>query len=253
MAKSNGNAAKYVYGVVRARRSSRLKQSGINDQPVQVVALKGLGALASDVPDGPLEAGRDELLTHTRVLERALQKGAVLPMRFGVVMPNEGAIRDDLLTAHREELESQLDAMDGKVELNVKGIYDEQTILREVLEESKEIAGLRDYIQGKPEDATYPERIRLGELVAEALTAKRAEDERLIVDSLLPHAMSVEVAQAVHERMAANASFLVERNRHDDFDRALDDLASKQGGRIRFKCTGPLPPHSFVELSVEGD
>ena len=88
--------------------------------------------------------------------------------------------------------------MDGKVEINIKGIYEEQGILREVLEENQEIAKLREFLQGKPDDATYYERIRLGELVAEALTAKRADDERLIVDGLLSHALSVEVGEPVH-------------------------------------------------------
>ena len=252
MAKSDGEVAKYVYGVVRSSGGSRPKQKGIDDKPVSVVSDKGLGALTSDVSEGPLEAGREELLTHSRVLERALESGVVLPMRFGVVMPGEKSVRDDLLAAHREELEAQLEEMEGKVELNIKGIYEEQAILREVLEQNSEIAELRELLQGKPEDATYYERIRLGELVAEALTAKRADDERLIVDWLLPHALSVEVGEPVHERMAVNASFLVERDKLDDFDQAIEKLGSDHAGRIRFKYTGPLPPHSFVELAVEG-
>src|SRR5919108_1327164 len=132
MAKSNGNAAKYVYGVVRAKDASRPKGTGINDARLALVTLEGLAALTSDVPDEFLEAGRDELLTHSRVLERALEGGAVLPMRFGVVMPNEKSVRDDLLAAHRAELEAQLDEMDGKIEVNLKGIYEEDAVLREV-------------------------------------------------------------------------------------------------------------------------
>jgi hypothetical protein len=251
VAKPNGNAAKYVYGVVRAKGGSRPKQSGINDKPVKVVTLKGLGALTSDVPTDFVEAGREELLTHSRVLERALENGVVLPMRFGVVMPNEGSVRNELLAAHRQELEAQLDEMDGKVEINIKGIYEEEPILREALAENPEIAELREAIQGKPEDATYYERIRLGELVAQALTVKRAEDERQIVDRLLACALSVEVGQAVHERMAVNASLLVERDRLEEFDRAVDQLGEEQAERMRFKYTGPLPPHSFVELAME--
>ena len=251
MAQANGSSAKYVYGVVRAKRGSRSKQKGISDEPVRVVSLEGVGALTSDVPDGPLEAGRDELLTHSRVLERALEAGVVLPMRFGVVMPSESAIRDDLLAPYRETLETQLEEMDGKAEFNIKGIYDEPAILREALEENREAAQLREAIQGKPEEATYYERIRLGELITEALGTKRAEDERLMVDRMLPHALRVEVGEPVHERMAVNASFLVDLDRLDEFDRAIDELGEEQNGRIRFKYTGPLPPHSFVELTVE--
>jgi hypothetical protein len=251
MTKPNGDARKYVYGVVRSGRGSRTDRSGINDQPVKLVTTEGLAALTSDVPDEFLEAGRDELLTHARVLEQALEGGVVLPMRFGVVMPNEQSVRDQLLTPHREELEDQLEEMDGKVEINIKGIYDEDAVLREVLAEDAEVAELRHAIHGKPEEATYYERIRLGELVAQALTVKRTEDERAIVDRLLAGAVAAEVSGAVHERMAVNASFLVARDALELFDRAVHELGEEQAGRIRLNYTGPLPPYSFVELGIE--
>jgi Gas vesicle synthesis protein GvpL/GvpF len=251
MPRSNGTGAKYVYGVVRARPRPRRKQSGLHGKPVEMVTLDDLGALTSDVPEAPLEAGREELLTHSRVVETAFERGVVLPMRFGIVMPNEGTVRDELLGAHRDELEAQLDEMDGKAEVNVKGIYEEEAVLREAVAEQPEIRRLREQVRGKPEDATYYERIRLGEVVGEVLAGKREADEREIVDRLRSRALDVSVGQAVHERMAVNASFLLERERLDEFDRIVEEIGSDQAGRIRFKYTGPLPPYSFVELAVE--
>jgi hypothetical protein len=251
MTNANGSSAKYVYGVVRTGRASAPKATGINDEPIALVRADGVAALTSDVPGEFLEAGRDELLTHSRVLEDALEDGTVLPMRFGVVMPGEESVRDELLVPHREKLEAQLQEMDGKVEINIKGIYDEGAILREVVAQSSEAAKLREAIRGKPEDATYYERIRLGEVVTQELDLKRAEDERAIVDRMLAHAAAVEVGELVHERMAVNASFLVERTRLQGFDRAIDELGEEQAGRIRLRYTGPLPPHSFVELTME--
>jgi Gas vesicle synthesis protein GvpL/GvpF len=244
--------AKYVYGVIRPSTGSKPRAKGILGKPVRVVRSDSLGALVSDVPNEELEAGRDELLTHARVLEKALEHGAVLPMRFGVVMPDEAAVRGQLLDAHGAELEAQLRAMEDKVELNVKGMYDEATILAELLAEDAEIAELREIVHGRPEDATYPERIRLGELVAEGLTAKRDADEQRLIDRLRQQAVAVEPGPLVHEHMAVNASFLVERRELTAFDEALERLAAEQHPRIGFKLTGPLPPHSFVELSVEG-
>src|SRR5438067_9944030 len=163
MARSGVQTAKYIYGVVRASSKATRMGKGIDGKPVRVVTSKGIGALASDVSPGPLEAGREELLAHSRVLEKALEHGAVLPMRFGVVMPGESAVRGKLLDAHRPDLESQLEEMSGKIEVNVKGIYDEASIMREVVEENREIAALRAEIQSSSADAAYYERIRLGE------------------------------------------------------------------------------------------
>jgi len=251
MARAGGKTAKYVYGVIRARSKSSPKLKGINGKPLRSITSGDLGALTSEVPDGPVDAGREELMAHSRVLEQAIRRGVVLPMRFGVVMPTESSVRRDLLDAHREELERQLDEMDGKVEVNIKGLYEEESVLREVLEQNPEIAELRDSLQGKPEDATYYERIRLGELVAELMGEKRAADQQRVVDRLGEHALAVQEGEPMHERMAANASFLVDQARIADFDRAVDELGSEEAQRIRFRYTGPLPPHSFVELSVE--
>ena len=251
MARAREETSKYVYGVVPASARAKPTGKGIHGKPIRLVASEKLAALTSDVPTGALEAGRDELLAHAHVLERAIERGTVLPMRFGVVMPSESAVRADLLTAHRAELAAQLEEMDGKVEVNIKGLYDEPTVLRELVAGDPEIAGLREALQHQPEDATYFERIRLGELVAAALAARRSAEEHQIVERLAANALGVEVGDPMHERMVVNASFLVERNRLGDLDEALELMAAEREGTIRFRYTGPLPPHSFVELSVE--
>ena len=250
MATTQTDTAKYVYGVVRARGASPPPGTGVDDQPIGIVTRGGLAALTSDVPVDFVEAGREELLAHTRVLEEAMRVSVVLPMRFGVVLPDEETIHSRLLDPYADALEAQLEEMDGKVEVTIKGIHDEEAILREVVSESSEIAELREAIRGRPEAATYYERIRLGELVAAALEDKRAAAAPRVVDRLAPFAVDVRVGEAVHERMAVNASFLVERARLDEFDRAVDQIGAEEAGRIQLKYTGPLPPHSFVELGV---
>jgi hypothetical protein len=140
--------------------------------------------------------------------------------------------------------------MDGKIELALKGLYDEEAILRELVAGDREIAGLRAAIAGKPEAATYYERIRLGELVAAAFAARQEHDSAAFVEELRPHAVAVRAGEPIHERMAVNASFLVERSGLPAFDRALEEIGRREADRIRFRVTGPLPPHSFVELEA---
>jgi hypothetical protein len=241
---------KYVYGVVRASDDPRVRSEGVAGGPVTTIAAAGVAALTSEVPDDELRAGREELTTHARVLEEALEGGVVLPMRFGMVMESEDSVRTDLLERHRDELLGQLDELDAYVELNVKAIYEEDALMREVVQNDSSIARLRESLQGKTEEATYYERIRLGEMVAEAVERKRTEDAEHVLDRLGPLASAVERGDPAHERMAVNASFLVERSRVEAFDEALERIGAEQAGRMRFKYAGPLPPHSFVQLSV---
>lgn len=244
--------SKYVYGVVPASAVPRVGGSGIGGSAVHTVSGDGAAALVSDVPDEELVAGRDELMVHARVLEEAFAEAIVLPMRFGMVMAGEDGVRRDLLDLHREELLSQLERFEGKVELRVRASYEEAALMREVVLEDTEIARMREGLKDQPEDATYYERIRLGEMVAQAVEQKRSQDAQRILDALEPLSLAIDISELTHERVAVNASFLVERGRLEEFDRAVDEIGRSESGRMRLKYTGPLPPHSFVELSMAG-
>jgi gas vesicle protein GvpL/GvpF len=240
-------ATTYVYGV-RADGHQLPRITGIDGAPLQEIASDGIAALVSDLSDRELRLGREEMTAHARVLEEALQDGTVFPMRFGVVMAGEPAVTSQLLGAHRDELEQQLIDLDGKVELRLRAVYDEAAVMREVVDEDQDIARLGSSLRGASEDATYYGRIQLGEMVARAIERKREGDAAQIMDALAPLAVASQVAEAGHERIVVSASFLVERDRMTAFDEAVDEIGRAQDGRMRLKYTGPLPPHSFVEL-----
>jgi hypothetical protein len=241
----------YVYGIVAAG-SAPPEGRGLAGAPIRVVSDDGAAALVSKLDERELELGRDEVLAHARVLEEALKRGTVLPMRFGVLMEGDQEIKARLLDAHADDLRDQLRRFDGMVEVNIRATYDEDALMREVLEDNPQIAQLRDSIRGKSEDATYYQRIELGESVAGAVERLREVDAKQIVDALSQVASGVVQAPPAHQRVALSAAFLVARDRLAGFDEVLEAFASGQGGRLRFKYTGPLPPHSFVRFA-EGD
>jgi Gas vesicle synthesis protein GvpL/GvpF len=240
--------AQYVYGIVQAT-STAPRGRGIAGAPLRLVAGEQASALVSEIPAGSVRLGREEVLVHARVLERALARGPVLPMRFGTVMEDADEVRGRLLDEHGPELRTQLTELEGKVEIRIRATYDEPSVLRDVLREHPKIASLRESIQGRSEDAGYYERIRLGELVAAALERRRQRDAQAILDALSAQALAVETSESGHERVALQASFLVERARLAEFNASVDRVAEGYGGQVRFKYTGPLPPHSFVELA----
>ena len=102
-----------------------------------------------------------------------------------------------------------------------------------------------------PPEASSHARIQLGELVADALQRKRDRDAAEVLHAVTPLALAVDVAEPAHERIVVNASFLGERDRIGEFDAAVDREGRARAGRMRFKYTGPLPPHSFVDLGAE--
>jgi gas vesicle protein GvpL/GvpF len=240
--------AQYVYGIVEAT-ATRPRGRGIGGAPLRLIIGEDAAALVSELSTNRLRLGREEVLLHAQVLDRALARGPVLPMRFGVVMVDDDDVRGRLLDEHGPDLRAQLTEMQGKVEIRIRATYKEQSLYRDVVRDNPQIASLRTSVAERPADAGYYDRIRLGEMVAAAVERRRERDAHTIIDALGEHAKAVETGEVSHERVVAQASFLVERSRLDEFNASVDQVAETYGGKIRFKYTGPLPPHSFVELA----
>jgi hypothetical protein len=245
----SSSAAKYVYGVIAADGDPP-SRAGIGGATLELIRSGETIALVSDIDAGDLVLGREAMTAHARVLEAAVAAGTVLPMRFGVVMADEHAVRADLLEAHDRELRAQLDDLAGKVELKLRATYQEERLMREAVAQDPRIRRLRDSLRGAPEDATYYARIELGELVAAAAERTRQKDAAIILGELAPLAVDVEADEPAHPRIALNASFLVHHERIPEFDDHVARIGRAQAGRMRLKYTGPLPPHSFVRLAA---
>jgi hypothetical protein len=245
-------AATYVYGVVAADEAPGIDAPAIGgDQPVRAVTSGGLTAIVSTVDSDFVRATREDLQRHMAVLEEAAAATTVVPLRFGTVMPGDDVVRAELLESRADEIRGMLGRLDGRIELSLNGTYQEQ-VLGEVIKEDREVAALRERIRGRDEAGTYYDRIKLGELVAGAMAAKREQDAARVLDKLRPLADDVHLGELTHERSVLSASFLVRRDRLEEFDRAAEEVARQHHDRIRFRYAGPLPPFDFVGAGEGG-
>lgn len=240
----------YVYGIVEPGGPPP-DAPGIDGAPLRLIGGEGVAAIVSAVAGREPAFGREAMLAHARVLEVALEQGNVLPMRFGVVM-EVGEVQERLLGLHGDQLRAQIEQLAGTVELGVRVVYEQEPLLREVLAGEPQIAALRAQVHGRSQAASYYDRVRLGELVAEAVERRRAADGQELFDQLTAVSLAARASEPGHERVVLNAAFLVDRGAIADFDVALDRLAAERAGRMRVKCVGPVAPHSFVEMEVVG-
>jgi hypothetical protein len=224
--------------------------AGIEDRPVFAIECGPLAALASEAPAGPVRASRRNLMAHSGVLQAAVGRACVLPMRFGVVMPDRDAVESELLRAREDVLVAQLDAFDAFVEVELKLLCEEEALLRSILAERGDVAALHERVRKRPADATYYERIRLGELIAQAIDDRRAQFLRRVVERLEPLSVETAVSEPTHDQMLVNAAFLVERQRLDAVDAAVRELDVELGPGMSFRYVGPLPPYHFVETAA---
>jgi hypothetical protein len=231
--------ATYVYGV--AERRVAIRGSGVLDTRVGTCEHGSIAAIVSPVPARRLRAKRRDILAHQDVLQRAFASGTVVPFRFGTVYADERAVVSELLEPRHDAFTRLLERLDGMVELSVRAYYVEDAVLREILEDDRDVARLK----GRGND------VALGEAVANALARKRAAEARSIERTLAPLADEWVAEEPRTEYELFRGAFLVPRAEIDAFDAAMSSLAHERRAAVVFKYVGPLPPHSFVDVELD--
>jgi hypothetical protein len=212
--------------------------------------FRELAAVVSDTSEKYYDSTRQNMTTHMRVLEEVMKEHTILPLKFNSISASEEAVREKLLEPAYEELLTRLDNVAGRVEMGVKVFWREDVLYREIVAENDDIRRLRDRIDGRNPDATYKERIRLGELTEKALLAKRERESEQMLLRLRPHVEDVCIREPATERMALNVALLVNKSKQAAFDESLNALDREEGRRITMKCVGPAPLYNFVQLTL---
>jgi len=238
--------AVYVYGLVGADTQLPDGLTGLGPSgKVSTIVHGDVAAIVGDVPaDRPLGT-RDDLLAHEAVVDTVASNAAVLPMRFPAVVEEEGVV-EELLAPHHDRFVAALSELEGRVQYTLKGRYEQDVVLREVLESDPEIQQLQAEIRDLPEDATYHQRLRLGELVVGQLEERRNAEAEQLVTRLEPYAVGVVEHHPGQPDDIVHTAFLVERGRAQEFEDAVEGLGAQLHGRARLRLLGPLAPYDFV-------
>jgi hypothetical protein len=237
--------AVYVYGVTPKAGYLPVVTHGVEGAAIHTIAHDGLLALASRLQVGKLAAS--DVRSHWRVLKQAFESATVLPVRFGTVMESEEAVRVRLLEANADQLSSLLAQMADLVQLNLKGRYDEERLLRAIVVTTPRVAELRERMRNA--GTTQAEQLALGQLVEREVARQQAQDAAAALAELEPLAAATH-HEAVSHPNAFNFAFLVRRNRIDGFSDAVHDLRDRFAHRIELRYVGPIPPFSFAETQL---
>jgi hypothetical protein len=172
---SQDSARKYLYCVIRGKEPRTFKVAGVvgPHYPIYTIHFRELAAVVSDTSEKYYDSTRQNMTTHMRVLEEVMKEHTILPLKFNSIAASEEAVHEKLLEPGYDEMLTRLDKVAGRVEMGVKVFWREDVLYREIVAEHDDIRRLRDRIDGRNPDATYKERIRLGELTEKALMAKR--------------------------------------------------------------------------------
>src|SRR4051812_17671951 len=184
--------ALFVYGVVPAAGldavESRLAAdlTGIEGRSLTFVRSGELATAATVVDlDRPMQR-RADLLAYQAVLDALAAAAPVVPIRFGTLLPDADTLVDELHVGQGEYFVRVIEGLRGRRQYNLRATPVEEAVLAEIVASSPEVRELRDLTRDVPEEASYRERVRLGELVSRALEERSANDADLVLATVVP-------------------------------------------------------------------
>lgn len=212
---------------------------------ISLVAHREIAALVRPVPTPPARSSRQDLLGYARVLDRLAETTAVIPMRYGTVLPSVEAVRRQVLAPHHDSFAAALAQLAGRAQFTIRASYLPDVALREVLAERPDALRLHRHLRQRP---TPGLRMRLGEVVSRGIAAKRRADAAGMAKALRPGAVAVRVRlwQSAEVDPIGEVAFLVELRRREQFEAAAEALARQWHGRVRLRLLGPMAPYHFV-------
>jgi len=244
---------KYIYGIIRHAGPLDFGPIGIGKRGDNVYGINynDISAVVSNSPIIQYEARRVFMIAHQKVLEEVMTSITVLPVRFSTISEHNddaGILR--ILEIDYDKFDGLLNKMDGKKELGLKVLAHEAPIYKSILEKYDETRSLRDKLINLPADKTHYQRMKIGEMVAEALKKEIENYKNIILDVLNPLADDKKINDNYGEMMILNAAFLIKNTVEPMFDKVVNNLDEKYGHLMTFKYVGTLPPYNFVNLTI---
>ena len=243
-------SGRYVYCVIQADRGLDFGPVGMGNEPavVYTVNFKDIAAVTSAAPLEVYDPTRENVLAHERVNESVMRDFTVIPMSFGTVFKTDQDIVELLKTAY-DAFRDVLEKMKNKLEFGLKVLWEPEAVISEIEKDHDNLRLLRQEISSQ-EGSTYFARMQYGRLVDSLLQERSEAVAGEILAGLRDVAVASRINKPIGEKMILNAAFLVGRDREEDFDAKVKEVAARYE-HLNFKYTGPWPPYNFVNIRLK--
>lgn len=250
----NNAEGRYLYGILADGEKKELGPIGIGDRNDLVYTLpyQDIAAVISCSPVVKYPVTRDNALAHAKVLDRSVEEGTVLPVKFCTIAESEGAIIEKVLKGRYQEFVDLLKEMSDKMEFGIRALWrDKDAIYAEIVEEHKDIKALKQkLLKEKDKQKRYAGAIKVGELVEKALAEKKQREGTELLEALKPLSLKWKENSLYGDTNILNTAFLTFRERESAFDEKVHSLGEKYGEKTNLKYTSSLVPFNFVEIVI---
>lgn len=251
MAGSTENkAGRYLYAIVGNGTVVGSDLTGIDGHQVYPIASGHLVAVVSDVPNQKLRPERRHLAAHQGVLKRLVETGSVLPMTFGIIADSAEAV-EAILTKNRDDLNAQLERVEGKVEMGVRVRWDVPNIFAYFVDTHPELKAVRNRLFSSNRELTRDEKIELGQLFERLLSEDRQAHAQKVEEVLAPRCFELRLNPPRNECEVMNLACLIGCGARAVFEEGVFVAAALFDDHFAFDYNGPWAPHNFVDIDLE--
>ncbi|MDI6917442.1 MAG: GvpL/GvpF family gas vesicle protein [Thermoplasmatales archaeon] len=238
----------YIYGIIKAKENSSFGPIGIDKNEVYTIRYQDIAALVSKTPSFMVEPTRENALMHEKVIREIMKECSVIPMGFGVIASHDEGIRKILEKGHKE-FKAMLETINNRVQVDVKVSWDTNKVYADILNENKKIQLLKERVSKNPSARNL--KIELGKMVKNVIDEKRNSYVNEIKNALGMFSNDSEENKLMDESMIMNISFLVDKDRENNFYDKVNELEKKSGGKLKIIAVGPLPAYNFTKMKIE--
>ena len=239
-----GGRGLYLYGVSRAadKKTAKAGNPGMDGvSPVRTIACGDFLCWVSEVDHASfaleMEKNLENLewlalhsVRHQQVVGEIAARSTIVPARFGTIFSGEAALVKNV-TERKSALRKVFDRVDGADEWGVK-VFMEKRAPAKVTEARSG----KDYLRQKAAQIRQrPER-----------NDPELEEFATALEKVASEAAPSGKVSGTQPTLLWQATFLVPRSRHKQWEKTLGEFVGRWEGLRRIEVNGPWPPYSFV-------
>ncbi|WP_298784753.1 GvpL/GvpF family gas vesicle protein [uncultured Marinococcus sp.] len=241
----------YMFGVIETTEKPTFGSVELEGKERKIYTLQR-GQEAMVVAEAPMQIydpTRKNLRAHQDTVARVMEEYDVIPMSFGNVLEDQKEV-----FALMEKLKDQFDEIfpkiRGKMEVGLK-IIGKKEWLNEQIRQEPGMEDLRKKTDTKGKNASYYERMQLGESAQKFMIRLHERFEEEVFQPLAQIANAAKSNEVINERMLLNAAFLIDKENEEDFDAKVNEIFNEWNEHADFKYTGPWPAYNFIDLKIK--
>jgi hypothetical protein len=248
--------SKYIYGIIETSEERLFNLSGADTyEDVYVISYQDIAAIVSysqpvDYTTLYKEQLARRLLNHQQVIEKIMEFYYILPVKFGTHAANNQEVKEILLRGYTK-FKDIFKKIHNRIEMDVVATWSNINSIVKEISEGEEVKELKEEIISRHEGISVNDQLAVGRRIKQILDKKAERYSFEIEAALNKCSLNFRRHDLMDDKMIINEAFMIEKIRKDEFERTLDELNSRFGEGVNFRCVGPLPLYSFYTVEVK--